>query len=148
MAPAQHSLRVTPRQREHRELDALLREFEQAQVLKHQGEQVIFATEAARRFANGGWIEHHVYQSVSQVSGDLAIRDKAANLQVLGDSGQLNEIDVAFTARNHLITVECKTAPCANQSSASNNGSKPKPDSPTNRPSLTMHSITCVTPDR
>ncbi len=109
---AQRSLRVTlgPRQREHHGLDALLRKFEQAQVLKRQGDQISFATEAARTFANGGWIEHHVYQCVSQVTGDLAIRDKAANLQVMGDSGQPNEIDVAFMARNRLFMVECKTA--------------------------------------
>lgn len=109
---AQRSLRVTlsPRQRDHHGLDALLRKFEQAQVLKRQGDQLSFATEAARNFANGGWIEHHVYQSVSQVTGDLAIRDKAANLQVLGESGQPNEIDVAFLARNRLFMIECKTA--------------------------------------
>lgn len=109
---AQRSLRVnlSPRQRDHHGLDALLLKFEQAQVLKRQGDALVFATEAARSFANGGWIEHHVYQSVSQVTGDLAIRDKAANLQVLGDSGQPNEIDVAFMARNRLFMVECKTA--------------------------------------
>lgn len=109
---AQNNLRVTlnPRQSEHHGLDALLRKFEQAQVLKRQGQQLSFATEAARSFANGGWIEHHVYQTVCQVTGDLSIRDKAANLQVLGQSGQPNEIDVAFMARNRLFMIECKTA--------------------------------------
>lgn len=109
---AQRSLRVnlSPRQRDHHGLDTLLRNFEQAQVLKRQGDQISFATEAARNFANGGWIEHYVYQSVSQVTGDLAVRDKAANLQVQGESGQTNEIDVAFMARNRLFMVECKTA--------------------------------------
>jgi hypothetical protein len=109
---AERSLRATlnPRQRDHHGLDALLRKFEQAQVLKRQGDQLNFATEAARSFANGGWIEHHVYQTVGQVTGDLAIRDKAANLQVLGESGQPNEIDVAFIARNRLFMIECKTA--------------------------------------
>lgn len=109
---AQKSLRTTlgPRQRDHHGLDALLRKFEQAQVLKRQGDQVIFPTEAARSFANGGWIEHHVYQTVCQVTADLAIRDKAANLQVQDANGQPNEIDVAFIARNRLFMVECKTA--------------------------------------
>jgi Domain of unknown function (DUF1887) len=109
---AERSLRATlnPRQRDHHGLDALLRKFEQAQVLKRQGDQLNFATEAARSFANGGWIEDHVYQTVGQVTGDLAIRDKAANLQVLGESGQPNEIDVAFMARNRLFMIECKTA--------------------------------------
>ncbi|MDP2095895.1 MAG: DUF1887 family CARF protein [Hydrogenophaga sp.] len=106
------NLRVTlsPRQRDHHGLDALLRKFETAHILKRQGDQLVFATEAARTFANGGWIEHHVYQTVCQVTGDLAIRDKAANLQVRDSSGQPNEIDIAFMARNRLFMVECKTA--------------------------------------
>lgn len=109
---AQKTLRVslTPRQRDHHGLDALLRKFEQAQVLKRQGDQLIFPSETARRFANGGWIEHHVYQTVCQVTGDLAIRDKAANLQVQDSKGQPNEIDIAFMARNRLFMIECKTA--------------------------------------
>jgi len=109
---AQRSLRVnlSPRQRDHHGLDALLRKFEHAQVLKRQGDAVVFPTEAARSFANGGWIEHHVYQTVCQVTGDLAIRDKAANLQVMDANGQPNEIDVAFLARNRLFMIECKTA--------------------------------------
>jgi hypothetical protein len=109
---AYKSLRVNlnPRQRDHHGLDALLRKFEQAQVLKRQGDHITFTNEAARSFANGGWIEHHVYQTVCQVTGELAIRDKAANLQVTGESGQPNEMDVAFLARNRLFLIECKTA--------------------------------------
>ena len=103
-----HTLRS--RQSANHHLDALLRKFEQAQVLKRKGEQVQFAHEAARRFANGGWIEHHVYQAVCRVTGDLGIRDKAANLQVTDASGQPNEMDVALMARNRLFVIECKTA--------------------------------------
>jgi len=110
---AERSLRATlsSQQSDSRGLDALLQKFEYAQVLQRQGEQIIFPSEAARRFAHGGWIEHHVYQTVCQVSGPLAIRDKAANLQVQqGANGQPNEIDVAFLARNRLFMIECKTA--------------------------------------
>ena len=109
---AQASLRTTlsPRQSDSLSLDALLRKFEEKQILKRQGEQLIFQSEEARRFANGGWIEHHVYQNVCQVTGHLAIRDKAANLQVTDPSGQTNEIDVVFLARNRLFMIECKTA--------------------------------------
>lgn len=106
---------LSPRQRDHHGLDALLRKFEQAQVLKRQSEQVSFASEAARHFANGGWIEQHVYQCVTQVTGTLGIRDKAANLQVQGDNGQPNEIDIAFMARNRLFMIECKTARMNNE---------------------------------
>lgn len=109
---AQQSLRVTltPRQRDHHGLDALLRKFEDARILQRQGAQLTFASEAARIFANGGWIEHHVYQTVCQATAGLNIRDKAANLRVTDASGQPNEIDVAFMARNRLFVIECKTA--------------------------------------
>lgn len=109
---ARNSLRVnlTERQLDSRSLEALLRKFEQAQVLQVKGNTLQFPSEAARSFANGGWIEHHVYQTVCQVTGPLAIRDKAANLQVHDISGQPNEMDVAFLARNRLFVVECKTA--------------------------------------
>jgi hypothetical protein len=91
-------------------LDALIRKFEERQILKRKDHQVIFSSEEARRFANGGWIEHHVYQTVCNVTGPLAIRDKAANLQVTNPNGQPNELDVAFMARNRLFLIECKTA--------------------------------------
>jgi hypothetical protein len=101
---------LTLRQRDHHGLDALLRKFEQAQILKRQGDQLIFTSESARRFANGGWLEHYVYQTICQVTGALAIRDKAVNLQVTGPSGQPNEMDIAFLTQNRLFVIECKTA--------------------------------------
>jgi hypothetical protein len=109
---ARSSLRVhlSDRQLDSRSLEALLRKFEQAHLLQLKGNTLQFPSEAARSFANGGWIEHHVYQTVCQVTGPLAIRDKAANLQVNDISGQPNEMDVAFLARNRLFVIECKTA--------------------------------------
>jgi hypothetical protein len=109
---AHGSLRATlsDRQLDSRSLEALLRKFEQAQLLHLKDHTLHFPTEAARAFVNGGWLEHHVYQTVCQVTGDLAIRDKAVNLQVKDASGQPNEIDVAFLARNRLFVIECKTA--------------------------------------
>ena len=101
---------LTAQQNKMLDLDNLLRKFAQAKVLVLQGDQVQFPTEEARQFANGGWIEHHVYQTVCQVTRTLNIRDKAANLQVRDASGQPNEIDVAFMARNRLYMIECKTA--------------------------------------
>lgn len=109
---AQSTLRATlsPRQLDSLSLDALLRKFEEKQILKRQHDRLIFYNEEARIFASGGWIEHHVYQTVCQVTGKLSIRDKAANLQVTDQNGQPNEIDVAFLASNRLFMIECKTA--------------------------------------
>lgn len=104
------SVKLSHRQLDSRSLEALLRKFEQAKVLKISGDTLTYASEEARFFAKGGWLEHHVYQTVCQVTGDLAIRDKAANLVVQDASSQKNEIDVAFMARNRLFAIECKTA--------------------------------------
>jgi len=101
---------LTAEQSNNPSLHALLRKFEQIQVLQIKSNALQFPSEAARAFANGGWIEHHVYQTVCQVTGALGIRDKAANLQLRDISGQPNEIDVAFLARNRLFVIECKTA--------------------------------------
>ena len=103
-------IQLSARQLDSRSLEALLRKFEQAQLLQVKGSSLQFPSEAARCFANGGWIEHHVYQTVCQVTGPLAIRDKAANLQVQDINGQPNEMDVAFLARNRLFVIECKTS--------------------------------------
>jgi Domain of unknown function (DUF1887) len=109
---ARSNLRVylSDRQLDSRSLEALLRKFEQARVLQVKGNMLEFPDEAARSFACGGWIEHHVYQTVCQVTSALGIRDKAANLQVIDSSGQPNEMDVTFMARNRLFVIECKTA--------------------------------------
>ncbi|MDD5297606.1 MAG: DUF1887 family CARF protein [Rhodocyclaceae bacterium] len=97
-------------QLDSRSLEALLRIFEDAGVLTVKGETLSFASEAERDFAKGGWLEHHVFRTVSSLTGDLALRDKAANLVVLDAGGVKNELDVAFMARNRLFVIECKTA--------------------------------------
>ena len=104
------TVKLSHRQLDSRSLEALLRKFDEAQVLKLEGDTLRFSSEGSRLFAKGGWLEHHVYQTVCQVTGDLAIRDKAANLVVQDAGQQKNEIDVAFMARNRMFAIECKTA--------------------------------------
>lgn len=109
---AERSLGVTltPQQQDSRALEALLRHFSDASVLEITGNRLRFPSEHARSFANGGWLEQHVYQSLARVTGEIGIRDKAANLKVTDASGVENELDAAFMARNRLFVVECKTA--------------------------------------
>lgn len=111
-AEEKKSLRVTlsDRQRDSRSLEALLRIFQDAKVLDVQGDTLIFANESERDFAKGGWLEHHVFRVVTALTGELSIRDKAANLVVQDKDGVKNELDVVFMARNRLFVVECKTA--------------------------------------
>ena len=99
---------LTETQQDSRKLEALLRHFEEAGVLRSNGSTIQFPTEQDRDFTKGGWLEHHVYG----VLGSLGhgIRDKAANLVVIDNKGVRNELDVAFMARNRLFVIECKTA--------------------------------------
>ena len=98
-------------QRDSRSLDVLLRYFEDAAALSVQGERIQFASEAARDFVKGGWLELHAIQAVHQVTGPLGIRDKAMGLEVQDVTTQTrNELDIAFMARNRLFVMECKTA--------------------------------------
>jgi hypothetical protein len=97
-------------QRDSRSLEALLRIFEDAGVLRTQGNALTFTDENERDFAKGSWLEHHVFRTVSTLSGELRIRDKAANLVVVDAGGVKNELDVAFMAKNRLFVIECKTA--------------------------------------
>lgn len=101
------TVEMNERQRDSIGLTALLRNFEDAGVLSVQGAMITFADESQRDFAKGGWLEHHVYRSVT---GKLGIRDTAANLEVTNADGVSNELDVAFMAKNRLFVVECKTA--------------------------------------
>lgn len=101
---------LTSQQRDSRSLEALLRHFQEAGVLTMKGERLSFSNAGERDFAKGGWLEHHVYRTISAVTGELGIRDKAANLVVVDEAGVKNELDVAFMARNRLYVIECKTA--------------------------------------
>lgn len=105
------SVQMNEWQRDSRGLDALLRHFETAQALSVKVDQIIFPTKDARDYVKGGWLELHAIQTVHQVSGDLAIRDKAVGLEVIDqNSNAKNELDIAFMARNRLFVIECKTA--------------------------------------
>lgn len=103
-------IELSPQQQHSRGLEALLRIFENAGVLHIEGTQLVFFNDTQRSFAKGGWLEHHVFRTVSALSGEIGIRDKAANLEVTDTSGVKNEFDVAFMARNRLFVIECKTA--------------------------------------
>ncbi|MCX7627454.1 MAG: DUF1887 family CARF protein [Methylophilaceae bacterium] len=97
-------------QRDSRGLEALLRNFEDAGVLKVNQGRVVFTNEKERAFANGGWLEDYVYRTVEGLHGVLDIRDKALNLEITDPNGVKNEFDVVFLARNRLFVIECKTS--------------------------------------
>lgn len=91
-------------------LKNLLLKFEQADVLTVRGDCVVFRNKESRAFAKGGWLEFHVFHTVSRLKEVLGIRDTEINLTVVDGKGVKNELDVAFMARNRLFVIECKTA--------------------------------------
>lgn len=97
-------------QLDNHDLNALLRNFEEAGVLMVTGDTLQFKSEADRSFACGGWLEQYMYDALTEAHGELGIRDKASNLTVVDGNDVKNEIDVAFLARNRLFMIECKTA--------------------------------------
>lgn len=104
------SVKMSGEQSDSRGLEALLRRFQQAGTLQVAGDIIKFASARDLSFVKGGWLEHHVFRTVTGLHGELRLRDKAANLTVVDADGVKNEMDVAFMARNRLYVIECKTA--------------------------------------
>ena len=94
--------------------------FADAGLLRQQGDMLIFKDEEARFFANGGWLEAHVYEALQSLRAQFeGLTDVAMGVRVAfggqdprsgGKVKDKNEIDVAFLYRNTLHLIECKTA--------------------------------------
>ena len=85
--------------------------FAAAGVLTLTGSTLQFANSAARFYANGGWLEDHVFGVVQTLKAEK-IQDVALNLRVKNSFGAghaENEIDIAVLAKNRLHLIECKT---------------------------------------
>lgn len=92
-------------------LNELLDYFELAKVLQVQEARVVFKDETARAFANGGWLELHVYMVLSQLAGHSDIAHHVSNIRFTSADGKSdNEIDAGFLSKNRLHIIECKTA--------------------------------------
>lgn len=93
----------------------LLTHFARANILARDGTRLRFPNESARFFANGGWLEQHVFAQLMQLRKEKPeIQDLAQSLEVSRSGKQQqhrirNELDVAFLANNRLYIVECKT---------------------------------------
>ncbi|MBN1569419.1 MAG: DUF1887 family protein [Acidobacteria bacterium] len=101
------------RQLAWRELNWLLTRFAEERLLEISGMRVKFRDESARFYANGGWLEQHVFGLL------FGLRKEFAEIQDLGRGIKFvrkangksvkNELDVAFLANNRLYIIECKT---------------------------------------
>jgi hypothetical protein len=96
--------------RQHPDFNELLDRFENlGLLLLDVSGCMVFQNEEARFFANGGWLEQHVFAAVSSLRSAGKIQDAAIGVEIIAPHGSKNEIDVMFLADNRLYLVECKT---------------------------------------
>ncbi len=74
-------------------------------ITRDQG-RLVFRSVEARTFANGGWLEHLVFNAVRETDKKLK---PLLNVTFKDGKGNRNELDVALLARNRLFIIECKT---------------------------------------
>lgn len=97
--------------------EELLEKYTKAKILKvgrnsntFEIESITFASEHARFFACGGWLEDYVYNIVQKLIITKVIQDYWRNMKIKFHYREKpNEIDVAFLAHNQLYIIECKT---------------------------------------
>lgn len=104
---------LSEKQQGYRELGILIEDLGLAGLATYSGGIITFSSEAARRFANGEWLEWYVHHVVDDIRRDLlTIQDLSLNVQVyrqIGNSEIRNELDVATVVNNKLHIIECKT---------------------------------------
>jgi hypothetical protein len=86
----------------------LLSSFSQAGVLNVAPKNITFIDENARFYANGGWLEEFVFNTVKEIT----TQDSAVDVEVQKHDGEhsKNQIDVMVLAKNRLHLIECKTS--------------------------------------
>ncbi len=104
---------LSDKQQGYRELNMLLSDLVETEIATYEDGVLTFASEEARRFSNGEWLETLVHSTVRQIQQDMpTIQDHSLNVQVyrnLGEREVRNELDVASVVNNKLHIIECKT---------------------------------------
>ncbi|MBN8507902.1 MAG: DUF1887 family protein [Burkholderiales bacterium] len=103
---------LSDQDRDSQSLGRVIDLFCDAGHLRRDRQRLVFPDDASRQFANGGWLELHVYQVLNDLRGEKAgITDVAMGVGIRHPDGRTrNELDVACLLRNTLHIVECKTA--------------------------------------
>ena len=90
-------------------------------LIQHDDKQVTFLSEAAKIFANGGWLELYTYDQIKALRSRLPqIQDVRLGLEILYPENIKNELDVVFLADNQLHLIEVKTSYLSNKSAEAN----------------------------
>lgn len=106
-----------------KEFQRFLELAEQEGKLSRSAGKIVYPSEKARFWCNGGWFEEFVQARLHKLQSDKIIDDWGGNLKIIGNEKtssqkfrpmrfpiEKNELDVAFTAANRLFIIECKTA--------------------------------------
>lgn len=104
---------LSDKQQGYRELGMLIDDLHEAGLSTYENGVLTFSSEAARRFANGEWLEWYVHHIVEEIKHQLlTIQDLSLGVQVyrkIGEKEVRNELDVATVVNNKLHIIECKT---------------------------------------
>jgi len=105
-------------------LKQMIERFEAIGMLQIKQSKIIFKDEESRFYANGGWLENHVYSTLYHMrQSRKSISDLAKGMEVVRAKGTVkNEIDVIMMAHNRLHLIECKTRKFTNKNHANTPG--------------------------
>ncbi len=90
--------------------DALVARFEATGLLAYRADKLHFRDEAARFFANGGWLETFLFHKIKQLSREVVeVQDNLSGVALEDMGGVKNEIDNMVLCNNNIFLIECKT---------------------------------------
>lgn len=112
---ASDALRVQMEDRHRNDsvLTSMLWELDALGYVKLEDNTLIFTSEKARFFCNGGWLEEHTFAVLKGITGQVtSIQDTAHSANItrkIKGKTLSNELDVVALANNKLHIIECKT---------------------------------------
>lgn len=106
-------------------LQKILKKLEHEGILRIEHQTIKFKDEESRFYANGGWLENHVFSTLFDMKNSRkSICDLAKGMEIVRAKGTVkNEIDVVTMANNRLHLIECKTRKFTNHNHANTPGS-------------------------
>ena len=118
------SYRMDKKYHKKKHLQQILDRFESAGILRQKHNTISFKDEESRFYANGGWLENHVFSTLFNMrKSRKCISDLAKGMEIARAKGAVkNEIDVVLMANNRLHVIECKTRKFTNQNHANTPG--------------------------
>ncbi len=105
-------------------LQKILDRFAEVGILKIKYQTIVFKDEDSRFYANGGWLENHVFSILFDMrKSRKTISDLAKGMEIVRAKGTVkNEIDVVTMVNNRLHLIECKTRKFTNRNHANTPG--------------------------